>query len=212
MYVPPTRSTARTTKTTFPFVSLGPVGSLLALLLIFTLDAVLFPALPEAWIVVTYTYRPEVLDPVLWAGVILGMAVLGDILGTSALYAGVRRFLVRGQRMPHWLERGMKTWTSFLLVRDERVILVNRIAPVVPFVGAFIATLGWDYRRSIVYVGVGGLAKYTVLLYIVFSIGVAYDVGTARWITLGLVVVVVALSFLVSWLYRRRMRNATPPT
>src|SRR5207249_9507820 len=36
----------------------------------------------------------------------------------------------------------------FLGVPDERAILLNRIAPVVPFVGAFIATLRWNYRRS----------------------------------------------------------------
>ncbi len=143
------------------FGSLGPVGSLLALLLIFAADAALFPALP-----------------------------------------------VEGRRMPGWLERGMQRWTGFLLVRDERVILLNRLAPVVPFVGAFIATLRWDYRRSIAYVAAGGVAKYAVLLFVVFAVGVAYDVGTARWITLGLVVAVVALSFVGSYLVRRR---ATPP-
>ncbi len=190
------------------FGSLGPVGSLLALLLIFAADAALFPALPEAWIVVTYTYRPEVTDPLVWTALLLGTAVVGDVLGTTALYAVVRRVLVEGRRMPGWLERGMQRWTGFLLVRDERVILLNRLAPVVPFVGAFIATLRWDYRRSIAYVAAGGVAKYAVLLFVVFAVGVAYDVGTARWITLGLVVAVVALSFVGSYLVRRR---ATPP-
>jgi len=190
------------------FGSLGPVGSLLALLLIFAGDAALFPALPEAWIVVTYAYRPEVTDPLVWTALLLGTAVVGDVLGTTALYAVVRRVLVEGRRMPGWLERGMQRWTGFLLVRDERVILLNRLAPVVPFVGAFIATLRWNYRRSIAYVAVGGLAKYAVLLFVVFQVGVAYDVATARWITLGLVVAVVALSFVGSFLVRRR---ATAP-
>ncbi len=190
------------------FGSLGPVGSLLALLLIFAGDAALFPALPEAWIVVTYAYRPEVTDPLVWTALLLGTAVVGDVLGTTALYAVVRRVLVEGRRMPGWLERGMQRWTGFLLVRDERVILLNRLAPVVPFVGAFIATLRWNYRRSIAYVAVGGLAKYAVLLFVVFEVGVAYDVATARWITLGLVVAVVALSFVGSFLVRRR---ATAP-
>ncbi len=160
------------------FGSLGPVGSLLALLLIFAGDAALFPALPEAWIVVTYAYRPEVTDPLVWTALLLGTAVVGDVLGTTALYAVVRRVLVEGRRMPGWL------------------------------VGAFIATLRWNYRRSIAYVAVGGLAKYAVLLFVVFEVGVAYDVATARWITLGLVVAVVALSFVGSFLVRRR---ATAP-
>jgi membrane protein YqaA with SNARE-associated domain len=186
------------------FASLGPVGSLLALLLIFALDAALFPALPEVWIVVTYTYRPEVLDPLLWAALLLGVGIAGDVLGTTFLYLMVRRVLIRGRRMPGWLERGMKRWTTFLVVRDERLILLNRVAPVIPFVGAFIATLGWDYRRSLAYVAVGGLAKYAILLFVVFAIGVAYNPSTARWITLGVVVVVVAVSVLASSLYRRR--------
>jgi membrane protein YqaA with SNARE-associated domain len=186
------------------FASLGPVGSLLALLLIFALDAALFPALPEVWIVVTYTYRPEVLDPLLWAALLLGVGIAGDVLGTTFLYLMVRRVLIRGRRMPGWLERGMKRWTTFLVVRDERLILLNRVAPVIPFVGAFIATLGWDYRRSLAYVAVGGLAKYAILLFVVFAIGVAYNPSTARWITLGVVAVVVAVSVLASSLYRRR--------
>ena len=186
------------------FASLGPVGSLVALLLIFALDAALFPALPEVWIVVTYTYRPEVLDPLLWAALLLGVGIAGDVLGTTFLYLMVRRVLIRGRRMPGWLERGMKRWTTFLVVRDERLILLNRVAPVIPFVGAFIATLGWDYRRSLAYVAFGGLAKYAILLFVVFAIGVAYNPSTARWITLGIVVVVVAVSVLASSLYRRR--------
>ena len=191
------------------FGTLGPAGSLVILLVIFAIDAALFPALPEVWIVVTYTYRPELLGPVAWAGFLLAMAVAGDILGTSLLYAAVHRWVVQRGRMPRWLERSMKKWTSFLLVRDERVILMNRAVPVIPMVGAFIATLGWNYRRSMAYVALGGLAKYAILLYIVFAIGVAYDVETARWITLALVAIVVGLSFVASWIRRRRIEAST---
>src|SRR6266849_6008138 len=121
------------------FGTLGPAGSLVILLVIFAIDAALFPALPEVWIVVTYTYRPEPIGTIAWAGLLLAMAVAGDILGTSLLYAAVRRWVVQRGRMPHWLERSMKKWTSFLLVRDERVILMNRAVPVIPMVGVFIA-------------------------------------------------------------------------
>src|SRR5467141_52675 len=193
------------------FGSLGPVGSLVILLIIFALDAALFPALPEVWIVVTYTYRPEVLGPIGWAGLLLAMAVVGDVLGTSLLYLAVRHWVVQRRRMPHWLERAMKRWTGFLLVQDERVILMNRAVPVIPMVGAFIATLGWNYRRSMAYVAIGGLAKYAVLLYVVFAIGVVYDIQTARWITLALVAMVVGLSFVASWFRRRRIETSTTP-
>jgi uncharacterized membrane protein len=52
----------------------------------------------------------------------------------------------------------------------------------------------------------GGLAKYAILLFVVFAIGVAYNPSAARWITLGVVVVVVVLSIVGSALYRRRHR------
>src|SRR2546425_8113906 len=69
------------------FGSLGPVGSLVILVIIFALDAALFPALPEVWIVVTYTYRPtEMLGPVAWAGLLLAMAVAGGGLRARPLY------------------------------------------------------------------------------------------------------------------------------
>lgn len=189
------------------FGSLGPFGSLLALLLIFALDAAIFPALPEAWILLAYTYRPEGLGPTAWAGLLLAIAVIGDVLGTTLLYTLVRRVLVQGRRMPRSVEGAMRRWTEFLLVRDERVILLNRIAPVIPFVGAFIATLRWDVRRSIAFVAIGGFAKYALLLYLVFAIGIAYDVGTARTVTLGIVVAVIVLSLLGSRFVRRRLAS-----
>src|SRR5947208_3426749 len=102
------------------FASLGPIGSLAALLVIFAVDAALFPALPEAWILITYTFRPETMDAVGWAALLLLVAVAGDLLGTTILYALVRRILVRGRRMPRWLESGMRRWTEFLGVPGGR--------------------------------------------------------------------------------------------
>src|SRR5207253_2360755 len=167
-------------------------------------NAVLFTVTAVDLAAITYTYQPETIDPVGWAAILLAVAVAGDLLGTSLLYAAVRRLLIQDRHMPRWLESGMRRWTEFLVVRDERVILLNRVAPVVPFVGAFIAALRWSYPRSMAFVAVGGLAKYAALLYLVFVIGVSYDIHTARTITLVLVVVVIALSLGGSWWYRRR--------
>src|SRR5438445_7196 len=92
------------------FASLGPTGSLLALLVIFAVDAALFPALPELWIVVTYTYRPGVMDPTVWAVLLLAVAIAGDALGTSALYGPVRRWVeaVRGAGSQGVVEDGRR--------------------------------------------------------------------------------------------------------
>src|SRR5947199_9570157 len=93
------------------FGSLGPVGSLLILLIVFALDAALFPALPEVWIVLTYTYRPGPLGPIAWAGLLLAMAVAADGVRTSLLYAAVRRRGGRRPRKPQWPARARKKGT-----------------------------------------------------------------------------------------------------
>src|SRR2546422_2035280 len=99
------------------FGSLGPVGSLVILVIIFALDAALFPALPEVWIVVTYTYRPtEMLGPVAWAGLLLAMAVAGGDPRRSLLFSAVPRPGRLRPRVPRWLRGAMKKKTGFLLL------------------------------------------------------------------------------------------------
>jgi membrane protein DedA with SNARE-associated domain len=100
----------------------------------------------------------------------------------------------------------MKKWTSFLAVRDERIILVNRIAPAVPFTGAFIAVCGWNLRRSLAYVLLGGVVKYMLLLVLVIGLGLAFDPEAARLVTLVAVVVLVVASLAAGW-YRGRKRE-----
>lgn len=192
------------------FAFLGPAGTLLALYLAFVLDAAIFPTLPELIFVLSYAYRPPTWDPVAWAALLLGMALAGEATGNTAMYAWVRKLLVDRGRMPRWLENAMRRWTDFLLVRDERIILVNRVAPVVPFAGAFIATLGWSFRRSLVYVVVGAAAKYAFLLGLVAYLGYAYNRDTATTITVVAVIVVLAVSLTASVLYRRRTGAPSP--
>jgi membrane protein DedA with SNARE-associated domain len=123
------------------------------------------------------------------------------------MYGIMKWFTVRG-KVPRFLDRAMKKWTSFLAVRDERIILVNRIAPAVPFTGAFIAVCGWNLRRSLAYVLIGGVVKYVLLLLLVVVLGLAFEPGFARLVTLVAVVVLVAASLAAGW-YRGRKRAAT---
>jgi len=186
------------------FGFLGPAGTLVALFFIFVVDAAVFPALPEVAIVLTYSFRPGWIDPIPWAVLLLVMAVGGEAVGNSALYLLVRHAIVQRGRMPAVVERLMRRWVGFLLVRDERVILLNRIAPVLPMVGAFIATCHWDFRKSLAYIVTGAGAKYALLLLLSGAVGLAYDAATARWLTFGLVLGVVALSAVASLVVRRR--------
>ena len=187
------------------FLFLGPAGVFVGLFLVFVVDAAIFPTLPELAIVLSYTYRDPVWDPGAWAGILLGMAVGGEVVGNSLMYLWVRKLLVDRGHMPRVIEKAMRRWTQFLLVRDERVILLNRIAPVVPFVGAFIATLHWSYRKSLAYIVIGALAKYSFLLALVGLLGLVYSEETATLVTVGAVLVILAVSLTASALYRRRV-------
>lgn len=190
------------------FAFLGPGGLLAAMFLIFLADAAVFPALPELFIVLfyqelvyTWTWSPVVASTSL-----LALALAGDLCGNAGTYAVVKWLHARG-RVPRVIENAMRKWTSFLAVRDERIILLNRIAPAVPFTGAFIAVCGWSLRRSLAYVLIGGIAKYVLLLLLVVGLGLAFEPGTARLVTFVAVIALVMVSLAAGW-YRRRQRGA----
>src|SRR2546422_7746396 len=173
--------------------------------LIFVVDAAVIPTLPEVFVVGFFSLHSDLgIPPVVWGAALLGMALAGEATGNSLLYLAVNRALVRTGRMPKRIEALMRRWTDFLLLHDERIILLNRVIPVVPFVGAFMAALKWNYPRSLAYIVIGGSAKYSALLLLIGAVGVAYDPEIAGWVTLILVFGIVALSAAGSYLYRKR--------
>lgn len=193
------------------FAFLGPAGTLAALFLVFVIDAAIFPALPELAFVLSYLLgRPAGFDPISWAALLLGMAVAGEVVGNTLMFLWVRKLVVERGHLPRILDRAMRGWTKLMIVPDERIILVNRIAPVVPFVGAFIAVVGWNYRKSVAYIVIGAAAKYGLLLVLVGYLGVAYNPGTATLVTVVAILVLVAVSIGAAFLYRRRA--AAPPS
>lgn len=193
------------------FAFLGPAGTLVALFLVFVIDAAIIPTLPELAVVLSYLLgRPAAVEPLPWAALLLGMAVAGEVLGNTIMFLWVRKLVVDKGHMPRVIERAMRGWTGLMLVRDERIILVNRIAPVVPFVGAFIAVVGWSFRKSLLYIVLGSLAKYSLLLVLVGFLGIVYEPGAATLITVIAVIVLVVVSVVAAVLYRRRS-SAAPP-
>ena len=173
--------------------------------LIFVVDASVIPTLPEVFVVAFYSLHTLFgLPPIAWAAALLLMAVAGEVTGNSLLYWFVHRVLVQTGRMPRRIEALMRRWTNFLILHDERIILLNRVIPVVPFVGAFIAALKWNYPKSVAFIVIGAGVKYAGLLLLVGIVGVAYDPSMAGWITILLVLALVAVSAVGSYLYRRR--------
>src|SRR3989449_11675377 len=125
--------------------------------LIFVVDAAVIPTLPEVFVVGFFSLHSDLgIPPVVWGAALLGMALAGEATGNSLLYLAVNRALVRTGRMPKRIEALMRRWTDFLILHDERIILLNRVIPVVPFVGAFIAALKWNYPKSLAFIVIGG--------------------------------------------------------
>ena len=191
---------------------LGWPGLLVAMFLIFTVDSMVIPTLPEIFTIAFYLqYRSLGLEPVTWAVAILTMAVLGEIAGNGSIYLIVSRLLVQKKRMPKLIDRAVKAWSQLLIVRGERVILVNRFAPAVPFLGVFIAVCNWRVKRSFLYIVVGSVVKYSLLLALVGWLSVEYDPQLAQWLTLAAVVVIVALSVAAAMIRRKRILGKPPP-
>jgi len=188
---------------------LGPAGLLVAIYILFLLDAAIFPALPELFIVAVYF---ELVYHWAWtpftacvALLILGLA--GDVSGNVGLYA-IFRALDRRGKVPKRMARAMQKWTKFLLLQDERMILLNRLAPAIPLTGAFIAVCGWNLRKSVQYVLLGGAIKYALLLGLAAAMGVAFSPDLSRLVTVVLVLALIAASVVAGRYRTKRMEAA----
>ncbi|MFH0816727.1 MAG: hypothetical protein V1934_07940 [Methanobacteriota archaeon] len=171
--------------------------ALLAVLAFVIVDACLFPALPDLFAVLAFLVKPE-----LWWGLaILGTVCVGEITGNTLLYS-----LVKRKSLPGFMERAMKKWVGFLFLKDEKALLLNRFAPMIPYSGAFIATCGWSFRRSLGYIIAGGLVKYSVLLGIAFALNSALDSGAAALATVAAVIVILVASLASAQVLKRRVR------
>lgn len=179
------------------FSGLGPAGMVIALLLIFIVDATIFPALPELFAVIIFLSEPTLTWQ--WGITVIFIAIVGEVIGNSILY-----FIVKKARIPKRLEKVMNKYVNFLLVKDEKIILVQRIAPVIPFVGAFIAACKWSYRKSMAYIVSGGLAKYSFLLVLVGAFNVMWTRELATIVTIVMVVIMIVLSVIASFIYRKK--------
>lgn len=171
--------------------------ALLAVLAFVIIDACVIPALPDLFAALAF-----LVEPGLWWGLaILGAVCAGEILGNTLLYS-----LVKRKRLPDFIERAMKKWVGFLFLKDEKALLLNRFAPMIPYSGAFIATCGWSIRRSLGFIIAGGLAKYSILLGIAFALDSALDSETAALATVTAVIIILIASLASAQVLKRRMK------
>lgn len=183
------------------FQPMGLGGMLLALFLLFYINALAIPTIPEVFLVIAFTTGWGI-DPAVMAALILVVATLSEAAGLLTLY-----LLVKKIKVPRTIERAFERYRNFLLVSDERMILVNRVAPLLFFLGAFVALAHWDLKKSLLYQAAGGIVKYGLILAL-GELFLSYtEQGTATLVTIAVVLVVLAASFLASVLRRKSVEE-----
>jgi len=178
------------------FASLGDIGMLLAITIIIWIDGTAFPTLPEVWMVFLYGVHPESFA---WGAAIVITASAASLLGNFTLYS-----LVKIAKLPKWVQKKMKQYTNFLIVKDEKLLLLNRLAPIVPYTGAFIAVCNWNVKKSALYIFVSALAKFSIIVLISWASFESVKEEIAPFVSLAVVIILLVSSIIVSFVYKKR--------
>jgi hypothetical protein len=175
------------------------VGGLICIFLLFYIDAIIFPTVPEVFTVAIFASQAQI--PTLWFGLLILLTIgISEIMGFFTLY-----FIVKKVKVPRLIQKAVDKFQAFLIYPDERMILVNRIAPVVPFLGAFASMCNWSLRRCLKYVLIGGFIKYGLIL-LASGLFIEYwDRGTATVVVLVMVIGVIIISFVASYYRKKKM-------
>jgi hypothetical protein len=175
------------------------VGGLMCIFLLFYIDAVILPTLPELFTIGIFASQTQI-GTLPFGLLILGTIAISEILGFCTLY-----YLVKKVRVPKIIQRGVDKFDAFLICPDERMILVNRIAPILPFLGAFASMCHWSLRRSLKYVYIGGMVKYGLIL-LASGLFIEYWArGPATAVVFIMITVVIIVSFIASYFRRKRV-------
>lgn len=177
----------------------GEVGLVLFIFLIFLLDALVIPTLPELFFVIAFMGCPADRTPLVFGGEILLAAIAAELVGILSLY-----YVAKHIRIPGRIERAVQKYTKFLVMGDERLLLLNRVAPMIPFAGAFIAIAKWDLKKSIFYIVLGCVLKYGAILLMSDFFFRYFSSSEAQTITIVFIFAVIIVSFAASYIMQKR--------
>ena len=177
----------------------GEWGLLLCIFLIFLLDAFLFPTLPELFFVIAYMGGQEYGGGLAFDGALLLMAILAELVGIFSLY-----YVVKHVRVPRKIEKLINMYTKFLLLGDERLLLLNRIAPMIPFAGAFIAISKWSPYKSAAYIVIGCVVKYGFIMLLADFFYSFFGSSEAELFTIIMIFAVIGISMATSVIVKKR--------
>ena len=172
----------------------GGWGVVLCIFLIFLIDAFLFPTLPELFFILGFSYNPTIE----FGLQLLAAAVVAEWIGIFSLY-----YVVKHIRVPAKVSRVVDKYVHFLMLKDERLLLLNRIAPMIPFAGAFICIANWDIKKSWFYITLGCILKYGVIMLLSDQL-YKYYAESAQTMTIIMLIVILAISFALSFLMKKR--------
>ena len=177
----------------------GDLGVLLCIFLIFLLDALLVPTLPELFFILGFMAGAEHNTPIVFGCELLLVAILAELVGILSLY-----YVVKHIRIPKKIEKLVDTYTKFLVMGDERLLLLNRIAPIIPFAGAFIAIAKWDLKKSMFYIVLGCVLKYGIIMLLSNMFLDFFNSDQAQLFMIIMIVVVIAVSMIMSFVIKKR--------
>lgn len=177
----------------------GDLGVLLCIFLIFLLDALLVPTLPELFFILGFMAGAEHNTPIVFGCELLLVAILAELVGILSLY-----YVVKHIRIPKKIEKLVDTYTKFLVMGDERLLLLNRIAPMIPFAGAFIAIAKWDLKKSMFYIVLGCFLKYGIIMLLSNMFLDFFNSDQAQLFMIIMIVVVIAVSMIMSFVIKKR--------
>jgi len=174
----------------------GDWGILLFVFLVFFIDALVFPTLPELFFVIGFMAHPS-----LGFGIELLMtAILAELIGISLLY-----YVVEKIKVPKRIKNLADRYINFLILGDERLLLVNRVAPMIPFAGAFISLVdSWRLKRAMFYVVIGCVIKYGAIMLMSNLFYRFFSSDAAQTYTIIFVIAVIVISLAFALIKKRR--------
>ncbi|MBQ2486186.1 MAG: hypothetical protein II518_03905, partial [Candidatus Methanomethylophilus sp.] len=178
----------------------GEWGLVLCIFLIFLLDALLIPTLPELFFVLAFIGGANYGHPLLFGVELLIAAVIAEQIGIFSLYLVVKKY---NHKIPKKIQSALDKYTQFLVVSDEKLLLLNRVAPMLPFAGAFVAILNWSVPKSAFYIAIGCIVKFGFIMMLSNFFYNYFQSEESQIITIVMILAVIAVSIVLSFFVKK---------
>ena len=180
---------------------LGSTGLFLAMVLSCVIESFGVPMVPD----VIYNFIFMTDPTLLWGFILPFGVVLGESIGMVILYILAGHF-----ELPERVKKVMRAWTDFLLIHDERLLIVHRIFPVLMFTGVFVRVLdNWTLPRALFWNGLACYVKYLLLSFLYLFLSATMETKDAQNMSFLLTILIMVIFAILSiW---KKMRDGLDP-